>query len=157
MVHSVLRTRSRDERLKRDLYARVGVEEYWFVDPDNDTIQVYRREAGALQPGTLAGRTEVLTSPLFPGLSLPLDRVLTYGYYTIDIGVSPGSRFAYWNRFGRRPTQPLYAPSFPHTWWFDAKKDAMIRAGIPIPIESAENAEAPTGKAAQTPTALASQ
>ena len=39
-------TARRDERLKRDLYERVGVLEYWLVDPDRDIIEVYRRRVG---------------------------------------------------------------------------------------------------------------
>lgn len=35
---------ARDKRRKRTLYERVGVREYWVVDPDNDCISVYRLE-----------------------------------------------------------------------------------------------------------------
>ena len=69
-------TRTRDERLKRDLYDRVGVDEYWLVNPDRDTVQVYRRSGGQLEPSALLTRSETLTSPLFPGLTLSLERVL---------------------------------------------------------------------------------
>jgi microcin C transport system substrate-binding protein len=65
-----------------------------------------------------------------------LDRVLLYNYYMIDIGVVPGSPYAYWNRFGFPPAAPRYLVAFPHSWWFDSKKDAMIKAGIPIPDET---------------------
>lgn len=69
-------TQRRDRGLKRDLYDRVGVDEYWLVDPVDDRIAVYRRE-----PGDTFGipveyaRTAILVSPLFPGLELSLDRV----------------------------------------------------------------------------------
>jgi Uma2 family endonuclease len=36
-------TRKRDETIKRRLYERSGVSEYWIVDPDIDVIRVYRR------------------------------------------------------------------------------------------------------------------
>ena len=69
-------TRSRDERLKRDLFNRVGVREYWLVNPDTNVVMVYRRDSGG-QFGeayslAAAGR-EVLTTPLLPGLSIALD------------------------------------------------------------------------------------
>jgi Uma2 family endonuclease len=69
-------TARRDQELKRDLYERVGVQEYWLVDPVRDVINVYRAESG----GTFAApveyaRTAILASLLFPGLELALDRV----------------------------------------------------------------------------------
>jgi Uma2 family endonuclease len=72
-------TRKRDETIKRRLYERVGVTEYWVVDPQIDTIRVYRREgngfARVVELSADAG--EVLTTPLLPGLEIPLTRVLT--------------------------------------------------------------------------------
>jgi Uma2 family endonuclease len=68
-------TRRRDQRLKRDLYERVGVEEYWMVDPNGDVVDVYRRHSGAFEPPVQYAKTATLTSPRFPGLELPLDRV----------------------------------------------------------------------------------
>lgn len=70
-------TRRRDETIKRRLYDRAGVSEYWVVDPELDVIRVYRREADgfgrAVELAAEAG--DVLTSPLLPGLDLPLSRV----------------------------------------------------------------------------------
>src|SRR5262245_17107882 len=39
-------TRKRDETVKRCLYERVGVDEYWIVDPATDAIRVFRRTGG---------------------------------------------------------------------------------------------------------------
>ena len=70
-------TRSRDERLKRDLYERVGVEEYWLVDPLRDVIHVYcRDETQRFAPPMHYARGDVLTTRLLPGLQLPVDNVL---------------------------------------------------------------------------------
>lgn len=69
-------TRSRDRRLKRDVYERSGVEEYWVVDPDNDLIEVHRRLYGAFAPPVQYRRGEILTTPLLPDLDLPLDKIL---------------------------------------------------------------------------------
>jgi Uma2 family endonuclease len=67
-------TRKRDETIKLRLYERSGTLEYWIVDPKVDVIRVYRREQDAFGPAiqlsTEAG--DVLTSPLLPGLELPL-------------------------------------------------------------------------------------
>jgi Uma2 family endonuclease len=70
-------TRRRDETIKRRLYERFGVVEYWIVDPDIDTIRVYRATDGrfgrAVELSAEAG--DVLTTPLFDGLDVPVARV----------------------------------------------------------------------------------
>jgi Uma2 family endonuclease len=70
-------TRKRDETIKRRLYERAGVSEYWIVDPVSDAIRVYRRENDRfglpLELSREAG--DVLTTPLLPGLDLPLARI----------------------------------------------------------------------------------
>ncbi len=60
-----------------------------------------------------------------------LDRVLLWSYYMIDLGYQPGVRLAHWNRFGRPAQRARFQSQarFIHTWWFDAEKDARIRAG----------------------------
>jgi Uma2 family endonuclease len=72
-------TRSRDERLKRDLFSRTGVREYWLVNPDTNVVTVHRKEAGE-RFGTAcslaAADREWLTTPLLPGLSIALDVLL---------------------------------------------------------------------------------
>jgi Uma2 family endonuclease len=70
-------TRRRDETLKRRLYERDGVREYWSVDPDRDTIRVLRRgESGFSEPLVLArDAQDVLATPLLPSLMLPLERI----------------------------------------------------------------------------------
>jgi Uma2 family endonuclease len=69
-------TKSRDKRLKRDLYQRVGVREYWIVDPERDVVQVFRKNSGAFEAPVSFARTDVLTTSLLPDFELPLDRVL---------------------------------------------------------------------------------
>jgi Uma2 family endonuclease len=70
-------TRKRDETIKRRLYERSGVSEYWVVDPEIDVVRVYRRgAAGFERPLELrADAGDTLTTPLLPSLSLPLSRV----------------------------------------------------------------------------------
>ena len=70
-------TRKRDETIKRRLYERAGVVEYWVVDPDLDVIRVYRRtDAGFDRPVELAKESgDTLSTPLLPGLEVPLTRV----------------------------------------------------------------------------------
>ena len=70
-------TRKRDETIKRRLYERTGVSEYWIVDPEIDVVRIYRRGAETFdQPVELTAESgDVLTTPLLQGLSLPLIRI----------------------------------------------------------------------------------
>ncbi len=72
-------TRRRDETIKRRLYERDGVAEYWIVDPDLEVVRVYRREDGGYsRPRELSREAgDVLESPLFPGLSLSLETIFS--------------------------------------------------------------------------------
>jgi Uma2 family endonuclease len=72
------RTRKRDETVKRRLYERAGVSEYWVVDPEIDRIRVYRRQAegfGRVEELS-ADAGDILVTPLLPGLEIPLSRTL---------------------------------------------------------------------------------
>ncbi len=67
----------RDRQLKRQLYGRRGVREYWIVDPQLKTIEIYRLQENVLVlEATLRG-SDSLTSPLFPGFSCTVDEILS--------------------------------------------------------------------------------
>src|SRR4051812_22379818 len=61
-------TRPRDEWLKLELYERVGVGEYWLVDPECDEVIVYRRGTSAFGPPVRYEKHQRVTTPLLPGL-----------------------------------------------------------------------------------------
>ena len=67
---SVNERRERD--LKRKLYAREGVEEYWIVDWRAKQIAIYRRDGDTLEPALTLGDADLPTSPLLPGFSFPI-------------------------------------------------------------------------------------
>lgn len=70
-------TRRRDETIKRRLYLRMGVTEYWIVDPDVEAIRVYRQPATAFDRPVELSRTkgDVLTTDLLADLRMPLSRI----------------------------------------------------------------------------------
>jgi Uma2 family endonuclease len=67
-------TRKRDETIKRRLYERTGVAEYWVVDPELEVIRVYRRDEGNYSRPTELTREsgDVLVSAVIAGFELPL-------------------------------------------------------------------------------------
>lgn len=68
-------TRKRDETLKRQLFDRQGVREYWMVDPDRNRVIVHRRTIDGSFPLAAtfeAARADMLSTPLLPGWTLPL-------------------------------------------------------------------------------------
>jgi Uma2 family endonuclease len=67
-------TRRHDEVRKRALYERCGVAEYWLVDPEAEAVKVYRLAGERYGRALLLSRAEGdrLTSPLLPGLEVPL-------------------------------------------------------------------------------------
>jgi Uma2 family endonuclease len=70
-------TRKRDETTKRALYERVGVSEYWFVDPEQAVLRVYRRDGERFtRPLELSAEdNDVLTTPLLVGFELSIPDV----------------------------------------------------------------------------------
>lgn len=57
-----------------------------------------------------------------------LDRVLLFGYYTVPQWYLSKDRVAYWDKFGRPPTQPSYVGLDSESWWMDAEKEAALKA-----------------------------
>jgi Uma2 family endonuclease len=70
-------TRRRDEGIKRERYERLGVREYWLVDPARATVQILRLDGEHLRPVAhlTAAAGDVLTSPLLPGLEIQLPKI----------------------------------------------------------------------------------
>lgn len=70
-------SRRRDERIKKELFDRGGVREYWIVDPDRSHVIVHRRNSDGFSARTpfAAADVAVLTSPLLPGFSLSVSEL----------------------------------------------------------------------------------
>ena len=65
----------RDRETKLGLYSREGVDEYWIVDWQRRTVDVYRRTGESLTLAHSLGGDDVLETPLLPGFSVPLTRI----------------------------------------------------------------------------------
>ncbi len=73
-------TRGRDEGIKRKLYERFGVSEYWIVDPETEAVEVLRQrgDEGFERVAELSrGSGEALSTPLLPGLEIPLEEIFS--------------------------------------------------------------------------------
>jgi len=70
-------TRRLDEVLKRQAYERFGAREYWILDPQSKTTQVWERTGGGLRRKGLLSMAagDMLASSLLPGLEIPLAEI----------------------------------------------------------------------------------
>ncbi len=60
----------RDRVDKTKLYACFGVPECWLVDPNNESVEVYRYAEGAYELGAFAAEAGTVTSGVLPSLVL---------------------------------------------------------------------------------------
>ena len=73
IVVEILSTdRSRDLVRKRRIYADAGVPEYWIFDPENNTALLLELRDGDYVQRSLLTASDTLTTPLLPGLAIPL-------------------------------------------------------------------------------------
>ena len=71
-------TRKRDLGIKRQLFERGGVREYWVVDPKANDIAIYRRQPDGTLPKVLQLNSDDaarLSTPLLPGFALSLAKL----------------------------------------------------------------------------------
>ena len=68
---------SRDFNLKRKVYSKFGVPEYWVVDGWSKSVIIFGLEDNTLKEVTRFRETDSLESPIFPGLSLKLSDIFT--------------------------------------------------------------------------------
>ena len=68
-------TSLRDRREKLALYERFGVPEYWIVNPERPTVQVFRLSGERYGEALEFCLGDRLETPLLPGLSIPLSEV----------------------------------------------------------------------------------
>lgn len=70
--------RNRDLVRKRQLYAEAGVREYWIVDPSDNTATLLELHDGEYAERAVLTVSDMLTTPLLPGLAIPLAEVFRH-------------------------------------------------------------------------------
>ncbi len=65
-------TNKLDREIKPKQYALYGVPEFWRIDPQGKAVEIFRLEQGEYELAARLGFGDAITSPLFPGLSLPV-------------------------------------------------------------------------------------
>ena len=65
----------RDRVVKRQLYAKHGVPEYWIIDFQRRAIEVYRLEGTLLQPAATFEYDDNLSTPVLPGFSCAVSEI----------------------------------------------------------------------------------
>ncbi len=64
-----------DLKKKKKVYEQSGVQEYWIVDPNDQTIEIYILKNKKYTLEKEFSKNEILESPMFPGFALELSKV----------------------------------------------------------------------------------
>lgn len=65
----------RDKEVKLKLYSLHGVREYWVVNWQQKSLELYRRTDAQLQRVGTLFEEDTLTLPLLPDFSTPVDQI----------------------------------------------------------------------------------
>jgi len=68
-------TRRADEVVKHGIYERFGVREYWIVDVRLQAVRVFREAGESFDPALSFCAGDVLTTPVLPGLEIPVRQI----------------------------------------------------------------------------------
>ena len=66
----------RDRIIKRDLYARNGVREYWLVDDGSASVEVLKLEGSTFTSHGYFEKDDIVTSTVLADLALPVREIL---------------------------------------------------------------------------------
>jgi Uma2 family endonuclease len=69
---------SRDRHLKRKLYERLGVQEYWIIDPNNAAIEVYRLTPEGYDLTSFAAYEGLVQSGVLQGFSVQVQDIMKH-------------------------------------------------------------------------------
>lgn len=67
--------RRRDLSVKRQLYAKYEVQEYWIVDPEDRSVEIYRLIGQSLEKIATLANDDEITSTILPGFQLKVSAI----------------------------------------------------------------------------------
>jgi len=70
--------RQRDLLVKRQLYAKYGIEEYWIVDTENRSVLVFRLQEQTLEEVSVLRDDDEITSPMLAGFHLKVSAIFNF-------------------------------------------------------------------------------
>ena len=76
IVSASLEDRERDLVTKRLEYARAGIQEYWIIDPEQESVSVLNLTGEVYEESGIYVRGDTVTSPQLPELGLPVAEIL---------------------------------------------------------------------------------
>jgi Uma2 family endonuclease len=63
---------------KKEMYCTSGVEEYWIVNPEAETIEIMVKRGEIYQTEQLLHKSDTLESAMFPGFSMKIEDVFEF-------------------------------------------------------------------------------
>ena len=73
VLSKTAKDKQRDREIKLKLYSVQGIAEYWILDREQESVEVYRRENAQLKKAATLFSSDCLTSPLLPGFSCDVE------------------------------------------------------------------------------------
>jgi Uma2 family endonuclease len=63
---------------KKTMYCEAGIQEYWIVDPEDETIEIMVKDGPFYRTEALLRKPALLESALFPGFSVKLEEIFAF-------------------------------------------------------------------------------
>ena len=68
-------TKENDRIFKKHIYERFGVKEYWIVDPESETVEIWELKNKKFQLAVKADKNQLIKSQLLKGLQINLSEI----------------------------------------------------------------------------------
>ena len=79
IVSAGAENRRRDFLVKRQLYGKYGIEEYWIIDTENQYVLIHRLQGQSLELVARLRDSDDITFPLLPGFHCPAGAIFDLG------------------------------------------------------------------------------